>query len=221
MKVVNYEIEVIEDNCTGCYLCENICPTKAIVLEGPKSSAIARVDNDTCIACFRCVDVCDDDALLAHRREQPITFGFDTASIDPVAINALIERAGVSPTQPICPCSLTSAQEVAAAILGGAQTMQDLALQTGVQSGCLMYCFAPVHRLLTTHLGHDLESPRKNQWYNSSMTIFDVSDEVAAAHPEFCIAEEKANMRRDRAAAVAAAAAAAAATPTPTADQEA
>jgi len=34
MKVVNYEIEVIEDNCTGCYLCENICPTKAIVLEG-------------------------------------------------------------------------------------------------------------------------------------------------------------------------------------------
>jgi ferredoxin len=203
MKVVNYEIEVIEDNCTGCYLCENICPTKAIVLEGPKSSAIAKVDNDTCVACFRCVDICDDDALLAHRREQPITFGFDTASVDPVAINELIQRSGVSPTRPICPCSLTSAQEVAASIIGGAQTMQDLALQTGVQSGCLMYCFAPVHRMLTTYLGHDLESPRKNQFYNTSTNIFDVSADIAAAYPQFHIAEEQCNMRREQAAALA------------------
>ena len=41
MKTVNYEIEVIAENCTGCYLCEHICPTLAITLEGPKSSAIA------------------------------------------------------------------------------------------------------------------------------------------------------------------------------------
>jgi bacterioferritin-associated ferredoxin len=93
---------------------------------------------------------------------------------------------------------MTSTQEVAAAILNGAHTMQDLALQTGVQSGCLMYCFAPVHRLLTTHLGHPIESPHKNQWYGVSTAVCDVSDEVAAKYPQFYIAEEKRSLKQER-----------------------
>jgi Fe-S-cluster-containing hydrogenase component 2 len=190
MKAVKYKIDVIEENCTGCYLCEHICPTGAIVMEGPKSAALAVVDNDKCVACFRCVDICDDDALLAPEREEPLVFGTDPKSADKAAILALCDRAGIDPNLMACTCSSTGVREIAAAILNGAHTMQDVALQTGSQSGCLMYCFAPIHRLLSTHLGEAPKPPQKNKWYDTSYVLFDVSDEVAQRHPKFYLAEE-------------------------------
>lgn len=204
MKKVNYEIEIIDENCTGCYLCEHICPTGAITMVGPKSSALAVVDNDKCIACFRCIDVCADDAMLAPQRETPKIFGTDPASADIHAINDLILRSEIDPSRPICPCSATMPQEAAAAMLNGAHTLRDVSLQTAVQSGCLMYCFAPLHRMLTTHLGHNTESPHKNQWYGISTGISEVSDEVAAKYPQFYIAEDKRNLAQERQEALAA-----------------
>ena len=198
MKKVNYEIEVIASNCTGCYLCEQICPTGAIVMEGPKSKALAVVDNDKCVACFRCVDICADDALLAPERSTPLVFGTDVKSVDPAAIADLCLRAGIDPNRMACPCSMTSVQETAAAILLGAHTMEAVALATGSQSGCLMYCFAPIHRLLSTQLGHPPEPPTKHKWYNTSMMLSDVSDEVASQHPKFYMCEEKETMRHER-----------------------
>lgn len=191
MKIVNYEIAVLAENCTGCYLCEQICPTGAIAMVGPKSAALAVVDNDKCVACFRCVDICDDDALLAPKRATPRVFGTDPASADPAAILTLCERAKIDPNRVACPCSSTSVREVAAAILNGAHTMEEVALQTAVQSGCLMYCFAPVHRLLSTFLGHPPAPSSKNKFYNTSYVLDDVPDDVAARHPRFYIAEEK------------------------------
>jgi Fe-S-cluster-containing hydrogenase component 2 len=201
MKVVNYEIEVLADNCTGCYLCEQICPTGAMVMVGPKSKALAVVDNDKCVACFRCVDICQDDALLAPRRATPLVFGTDPASADQAAIMDLCDRAKIDPNRVACPCSSTSVREVAAAILNGAHTMEDVALKTAVQSGCLMYCFAPVHRLLVTFLGQELEPLSKNKFYNTSYVLDDVPDHVAERHPRFYIAEEKLSLQELRAAA--------------------
>jgi bacterioferritin-associated ferredoxin len=172
---------------------------------GPKSSALAVVDNDKCIACFRCVDVCDDDAMLAPRRDTPKIFATDPKTADITTINNLLRRTEIDPVRPICPCSSTSAQEVAAAILNGAHDMREIALQTGVQSGCLMYCFAPVHRMLTPYLGHAIESPHKNQWYGSSTGISEVSDETAAKYPMFYIAEDKRRLAQEREDALAAA----------------
>ena len=191
MKKVNYQIEVLTENCTGCYLCEHICPTGAIVMEGPKSSALAVVNNDKCVACFRCVDVCDDDALLAPQRETPLVVGTDPKSVPEADIIELCLNSKIDPDRIVCPCSLTGAREVAAAILNGAHTMADVALATGVQSGCLMYCFAPTHRLLKTYLGVAPTPAAKNQFYDTSYVLDDISDEVALKHPEFFIAEEK------------------------------
>lgn len=198
MKRVNYEIEVIEDNCTGCYLCEHICPTGAIVMEGPKSAALAVVDNDKCVACFRCVDICADDALLAPERTEPRVFGTDMSNVDMAAINDLINRTEIDPNRAICPCSSTMPQEVAAAILNGADSMEALALHTAIQSGCLMYCFAPAHRMLVTHLGHAIQPPVKNKWYGTSYVLSDVSDEVAEKHPQFYMVQEKVMLKNER-----------------------
>lgn len=191
MKKIRYEIEVIEDNCTGCYLCEQICPTTAIEMQGPKSSAIAVVNNDKCIACMRCVDICDDDALLAPERAEPMMVGTDFNLADTDAVMQLCKDAKIHPKLIACSCSSTSAREVAAAILLGAHTMEDIALATGVQSGCQLYCFAPVHRLLTTFLGEAPKPPSKNKFYATSYVLSDIDEEVAAKYPKFHIAEER------------------------------
>lgn len=193
MKVVNYEIEVIEENCTGCYLCERICPTAAIVMVGPKSAAIAVVDNDKCVACFRCVDICDDDALLAPERTTPISFGTDPASVDQVVLADLLRRSNLHPDDTSCVCTNTPNKEIAAAVISGAKTMEEVALRSGAQSGCLMYCFAPIHRLVTEYWGEMPESTTKNKWYPSSLTLMDVPDEVCDRHPEFLMKQEKQN----------------------------
>jgi ferredoxin len=192
MKQVNYAIEVITDNCTGCYLCEHICPTGAIVMEGPKSSALAVVDNNKCVACFRCVDICNDDALLAPLREEPIEFGTDPDSVDQQALEMLCAKAHMDPESVACICSNTTVKEIAAAIVNGAKSLEETALATGAQSGCLMYCFAPIHRLLIEHLGPDLKPTIKNKWYPTSQNLFDVPEAVAKKYPLFAILEEKA-----------------------------
>lgn len=104
-------------------------------MEGPKSAALAVVDNDKCVACFRCVDICADDALLAPERSEPKVFGLDMSNVDMAAINDLINRAEIDPNRAICPCSSTMPQEVAAAILQGADTMEDLALHIRLAFG--------------------------------------------------------------------------------------
>ena len=73
-------------------------------MEGPKSAALAVVDNDKCVACFRCVDICADDALLAPERSEPKVFGLDMSNVDMAAINDLINRAEIDPNRAIWPC---------------------------------------------------------------------------------------------------------------------
>lgn len=191
VKISEYKIQVIEDNCTGCYLCERICPTAAIVMEGPKSAAIAVVDNTKCVSCLRCIDICDDDALLSLDRQEPVKFGIDPASVDQAVLGELLRKSNLDPDGMSCICSLTTNKEVAAAVIAGAKTMEEVALASGAQSGCLMYCFAPIHRLVTTHWGEMPAPTTKNKWYPTSMTLMDVPEDVACRHPEFSIRLEQ------------------------------
>jgi bacterioferritin-associated ferredoxin len=143
------------------------------------------------------VDICPDDALLAPERTTPRVFGTDPKSVDKVALLALCDKAGIDPNLMACTCSSTNVREIAASILNGAHTMEEVALQTGAQSGCLMYCFAPIHRLLTTHLGVPPKPTSKNKFYDTSYVLFDVPDEVAQKHPKFYIAEEIQEMKKE------------------------
>jgi ferredoxin len=200
MKTIHHAIEIVAENCTGCYRCERVCPTSAITMVGEQQHALAVVDNDRCIACFRCIDSCDDDAMLAIERDEPRVIEGATEDADPEAVLDLCRATAMNPDQMACMCSMTQVKEVAAAILGGADTFEKVALATGAQSGCLMYCSVPIRRLLRTATG-EVRADAKVRRYPAELGLLEVSDEVAATYPLFNVAQEQ-RLRREFLAAV-------------------
>jgi NAD-dependent dihydropyrimidine dehydrogenase PreA subunit/bacterioferritin-associated ferredoxin len=190
VKVVRQGIEVVDENCTGCFRCERVCPTEAIVMVGPKTEALAVVDNDKCIACMRCIDSCDDDALLTFERDEEILITHEFGDLDPGAVEKLCRDAGLAPTQMVCFCTITLAQEVAGAILHGATTFEEVAMQTGVQSGCLIYCSVPIRRLLKVATG-EATSNAKFRRYPQELALPDVPLEIADRYPIYNIRKEQ------------------------------
>lgn len=188
MKTIYHQIDVVEQNCTGCYRCERVCPTDAITMVGPKTSALAVVDNDKCIACMRCIDSCDDDALLLEERDEPIEVGQYVDEDDP-DVQALCAEAGMDPELLVCACSNTQAKEAAWAILQGRATFEELALTTGAQSGCLIYCSVPLRRLLVAHSG-EASSTGHVRRAPLQLALSDIPDEIHDLYPSFGVAEE-------------------------------
>lgn len=47
------------ESCTACRKCVDVCPAKAITIEGK----VARVDLDRCIRCYCCHELCEHDAI--------------------------------------------------------------------------------------------------------------------------------------------------------------
>jgi ferredoxin len=188
VSTIQFGIEVVDENCTGCYRCERVCPTEAIVMVGPKTEALAVVDNDKCIACFRCIDSCDDDALLTINRE--VALELDTSELDEEAIKDMCRAADMMPTHLVCPCNNTTAQELAAAILQGADTFEKLSLSNGVQSGCLMYCSVGVRRLLIAGTG-EARTTSKVRRYDSDQSLLDINPELDALYPIYGVRVEQ------------------------------
>lgn len=56
-------IKIINDSCTGCTLCEKVCPFAAITMQAKK----AIIDLDKCTLCGACVDSCKFDAIELKR----------------------------------------------------------------------------------------------------------------------------------------------------------
>jgi len=69
---------VDEDACTGCGLCVECCPTKAISIRG----RVAEIDEDSCTSCGACRDECPQGAIYEYealpapweRRGEPAAF---------------------------------------------------------------------------------------------------------------------------------------------------
>ncbi len=66
-KIVNsnYQAQVIEDQCTACEACTQICPMDAIEVDDT-----AVVDFDRCIGCGLCVTACEFDAMVMGDKQQ-------------------------------------------------------------------------------------------------------------------------------------------------------
>ncbi len=140
MKIVNFLSLVDRDKCIGDRLCEKACPTSAIKVIEKK----ARVDEERCVACTKCVEVCCENAVSMAPREHPLNIFMNTEAADQAEIADLCANARCSPDQLYCACTGTLAREVAAAILAGAESPEDIILMTGAGSGCGIYCMGAI-----------------------------------------------------------------------------
>lgn len=173
MRLVTLLAEVDPSKCTGCRTCEQVCPTLSIKIVDKK----AKVDIETCSGCGGCEQRCPEHAIVLKKRETPIRLYEDPSKVDRKKIEEICARAKFNPSQIICYCTETRAEEVAAAIINGAKTPEDISRRTGIRTGCKVECIQPVLRLLKA-AGIDPERPKGWQWYGITPTVWDIPAEV-------------------------------------------
>ncbi|MGD9820000.1 MAG: 4Fe-4S binding protein [Aminobacteriaceae bacterium] len=174
MKKVTLLAKVQQDVCRGCGICEKVCPVLAISLTDKK----AKVDTDKCRGCTNCESRCPFHAIQMVKREEPFIVGVDVSKFDQNEIRALCEKAHLNPEQILCYCVGVRAEEVAAAILGGAKTPEEISSLTGIRTGCTIECIQPLLRMIQA-AGLELERNEKGwQWYGVTATAWTLPEEV-------------------------------------------
>lgn len=174
MKNVNLLAVIDKEKCIGCKTCVKVCPVLAIKME----DRLAIVDDEMCRGCAACEQRCPVYAISMVKREQPVVVKVDVSSVDYALIEDLCRKAKFNPEQLICYCTATRAEEIAAAIILGADTPEKLSLLTGARTGCKVECIQPLLRLLEA-AGVKPQPPEGGwQWYGKTVTVWDISEEV-------------------------------------------
>lgn len=169
---------VDNDKCTGCKVCQKVCPTLAVQVIERKS----QVDETYCTGCGACEQRCPVYAISMQKRQESKWLKVDVATADSECIHELCKKAKLHPEQIVCYCTTTRAEEVAAAILNGARSPEDISRLTGLRTGCKVECIQPALRLLQA-AGIQPKPPENGyQWYGLTPTIWDLSEEVKAKH---------------------------------------
>lgn len=174
MKKVTLKAVVNEELCIGCKICEKVCPVYAIQVSDRK----AHSDPAKCMACANCADRCPRYAIKMVERDDPFEVGVDVSKFDYEEIRALCEKAHLNPEQVLCYCVGVRAEEVAAALLSGATTPEEVSAMTGMRTGCTIECIQPLLRLVQA-AGNELHpNPNGYQWYGVTVTAWDMPEEV-------------------------------------------
>jgi ferredoxin len=150
----------------------------------------AVVDSDRCAACLNCMDACPEEAIRMVSRSQPVVWSVDPAEVDQAELSELCRKAHLDPEEVVCSCTWTKAGEVAAAILKGARTPEDVSVMTGIRTSCRMWCIIYIERLLRAS-GLKLVPPKGYRWYDVDVSIWSVPDDVAREYPEYHIEEDR------------------------------
>jgi len=178
MKIVRFVSKVDPGKCNGDKRCEILCPAGAIkVVE-----KVARVEESRCVACGKCREICGEEAVEMVRRSRPLTIRFDGTSVDQGEIQSLCGRAGLLPDLPLCACTGTTVGEMAAAILRGARSPEDVVVWTGAGSGCGIYCMAVIFKLFACA---GVPIPDDPRWNHLPLTSHDIPEEIAEKYPEY------------------------------------
>ncbi len=210
-KRVRMVAQIVADKCTGCRLCEQVCPTVAISMrprredEPGKGRNIAMLSDMECYNAQACVEICPDDAIEMMELAEPFDVGFDLPKVDEEAVKALCRKAGYGRNMQLCVCTDTKAGEIATAIIGGAHSPEAVSLATGARTGCVELCMQPILHLLAC-AGHG-DAPRnpKNgfQWYGESATLWQhvqsdgtLPQSITNAFPEYPLDKEFGDMAK-------------------------
>jgi ferredoxin len=178
MKIVHFVSLVDARKCNGDKLCERLCPAGAIKVVEKK----ARVDETRCVACGKCADVCREEAVCLVRRFTPKTLTFDVSEVDAGQIQELCMKASLMPDLLVCACTKTLAGEVAAAILGGAKSPEDVVVMTGAGSGCGIYCMGVIFKLFAAA---GIRIPEDCRWNSLPLTAADLPADLAEKFPQY------------------------------------
>lgn len=85
-------VKIDESKCTGCGLCVDVCPVKAITVDG-----VAKIDEGLCAGCCVCMDECPNDAIYRAKKETIAAF----QPTETFASSRISNRiASVAPPQP-------------------------------------------------------------------------------------------------------------------------
>ncbi len=188
--------------CRKCRKCEEICPAAAISLARDKKDEKKMTVNPArCIDCQRCMDACPENAITMLPREADRALRVDLSGLDPEEIKRLCRRAGLAPGEAVCACSFITARELAAAVLLGAKTPEDVCAMTGVRRGCGIYCLVNVFKILEAG-GITPEGRRKSRLYHHPLDPLDIPEErlreIDARFPQFRLVEDVALIRKYR-----------------------
>ena len=185
MKVVKFVAEVDRSKCIGDKLCEAMCPSGAIKVVAKK----ANVDSEKCLACTRCFDRCAKDAITMVHRDQPKIVGTSSEDVDPTEIREICLKAHRQPYELVCVCTMTTAEEIAAAIIKGARSVREVASMTGVLTGCQEFCSTTVQRMLKAY-GVDIAKAGAPLAYDQTFSLWDIPEEVCQKHPGYYFKED-------------------------------
>jgi ferredoxin len=150
----------------------------------------AVVDENKCAGCLKCIDYCEEGAIRLVPRPEPVVWRIDTSDVDQDQLRELCLKAHLHPDDVICPCTLTTAGEAAAAILKGARTPEDLSTMTGVRTACGVLCLVIVLELLRAY-GIEPIPPKGYNWNDVEAALWNVPDEVIRKYSEYRLDESR------------------------------
>ena len=187
---------VDEEKCTGCKLCERVCPAGAIEMKEKK----ATIDVDRCIDCQRCIDRCKkENAISRIPRPSEVVRYVDHTDLDQEQIKLFCQKAGILPDLPVCGCTRTTGREAVAAILKGAKTPEDICAMTGLRAGCGLYCLTRIFQVFEA-CGIELDAPKDRRWVSLTLSLNDLSEEqvtrIDEAYPHCHVGEDWKRLKR-------------------------
>ncbi len=174
MKLVTLKPVVDIEKCKGCKTCVKVCPVLAMSME----EKLAVVNVGLCRGCGDCEQRCPEYAITMVLREEPAMAKVEIEGIDYQEIVNLCRKARFHPEQVICYCTATRADEVAAAIMRGAKTPDEISFVTGIRTGCKVECIQPILRILEAAGIEPKPSPGGWQWYGRTITAWEIPEEV-------------------------------------------
>lgn len=150
-------------------------------------------DPANCRGCTNCSSRCPHGAISLVELAEPYTVQVE---IDPdwqEGVKEICVRAKFNPESIVCYCNSTRAREIAAALLQGAKSPEEVSRLTGARTGCSVLCIEPIFRLMLA-AGLELGTPSQSDvWYPAVPTIFDIPADTLAkySHRGFRFEEDK------------------------------